>query len=76
MPVATQEIYPAIYFEDNFKATKKLTLNLGLRYECEGPWSERFNRTSFFDVNTTSPWLRPRDYPRKERSLWLPQISA
>jgi len=29
--------------------TNKLTLNLGLRYELAGPWSERFDRMTYFD---------------------------
>ncbi len=55
VPTATQEIYPAVYFEDDLKLTKKLTLNLGVRYERNGQWSERFNRTSLFAVNAVSP---------------------
>ncbi len=46
---AGQQIYRGIYFGDTWHATKKLTLNLGLRYEQQGPWSERYNRLSYFD---------------------------
>jgi len=46
---AGQQIYQALYFEDSWHATKELTLNLGLRYDIQGPWSERFNRLSYFD---------------------------
>jgi hypothetical protein len=54
--VAGQQIYRAFYVDDTFRLTNKLTLNLGLRYELQGPWSERFNRQSFFDPNAVS-WL-------------------
>jgi len=37
-------IYRAFYLDDTFRMTNKLTLNLGLRYELQGTWSERFNR--------------------------------
>jgi hypothetical protein len=35
----------APYFQDDWKITRRLTLTLGLRYELEGPLTERFNRT-------------------------------
>jgi len=46
---AGQQIYRGVYFSDTWHATNKLTLNLGLRYEQQGPWSERFDRLSYFD---------------------------
>jgi hypothetical protein len=54
--VAGQQFYRAFYVDDTFHATKKLTLNLGIRYDLQGPWSERFNRQSFFDP-TAQSWL-------------------
>jgi Carboxypeptidase regulatory-like domain/TonB dependent receptor len=54
--VAGQQIYQGFYADDTFKVTNKLTLNLGMRYDLQGPWSERFNRQSYFDP-TASSWL-------------------
>src|SRR5258705_10335939 len=54
--VAGQQFYRAFYVDETFHATKKLTLNLGNRYDLQGPWSERFNRQSYFDPNAQS-WL-------------------
>jgi hypothetical protein len=54
--VAGQQFYRAFYADDTFRMTNKLTLNLGLRYDLQGPWSERFNRQSYFDPTATS-WL-------------------
>lgn len=51
---AGQQIYRALYFDDSWHASTKLTLNLGLRYDLQGPWSERFNRLSYFDPQATS----------------------
>lgn len=52
---AGQQIYTAGFVEDSYKATSKLTLTLGLRYEVTGPWTERFNRISVFLPTTPSP---------------------
>jgi Carboxypeptidase regulatory-like domain len=54
--VAGQQIYKGFYVDDTFRLTNKLTLNLGMRYDLQGPWSERFNRQSFFDPAAQS-WL-------------------
>jgi hypothetical protein len=37
LQVANTEMY-ALYFQDDFKVSKKVTINLGLRYEYEGGW--------------------------------------
>lgn len=54
--VAGQQIYRGFYADDTYRLTNKLTLNLGIRYELQGPWSERYNRQSYFDTNAQS-WL-------------------
>jgi len=65
---AGQQIYRGFYFEDTWRAADRLTLNLGLRYELQGPWSERYNRLSYFDPNATNfltPLLPPGSAPVK-----------
>jgi hypothetical protein len=54
--VAGQQIYRGFYADDTFHVSNKLTLNLGLRYDLQGAWSERFNRLSYFDP-TAQNWL-------------------
>jgi hypothetical protein len=51
---ANQQIYRAFYFGDTWKTTRKLTLNLGIRYDLQGQWSERFNRLSVFNPSVPS----------------------
>jgi hypothetical protein len=48
-PVAGKQTYRALYGGDTWHVTGKLTINLGLRYELAGPWSERFDRLTYFD---------------------------
>jgi Carboxypeptidase regulatory-like domain/TonB dependent receptor len=51
---AGKQWYRAFYLDDTFRLTNKLTLNLGLRYELQGTWSERFNRLSYWNPNATN----------------------
>src|SRR5208337_1724554 len=53
--IATQNIAYAWYFQDNFRVSEKLTLNLGGRYELEFPRTERHNRQAWFDPTLPSP---------------------
>lgn len=53
---AEQSIVPAVFLQDDWKVTRKLTLSLGLRYEWAGPVTERFNRSvRGFAFDTPSP---------------------
>ena len=47
--VAASQLYPAFFASDDWHVTPKLTLNLGVRWEHDGPWTERYNRISIFD---------------------------
>jgi hypothetical protein len=53
-PVSGKQTYRSLYFGDNWHATSKLTLNLGLRYDLQGPWSERFDRMTYFNPRATN----------------------
>ncbi len=54
--LATNAPYYAGYFQDDYRLTSKLTLNLGLRYEWEAGLSERSNHYAVgFDQNATNP---------------------
>src|SRR5262249_56454323 len=41
---AAQDKYFGLYLHDDFKVTRKLTVNIGARYELETPLTERFDR--------------------------------
>jgi hypothetical protein len=48
--------YIALFAQDDWKVSRKLTVNLGLRYELERPTTERFNRANQgFDFGAANP---------------------
>jgi hypothetical protein len=51
---AIQDKYYGIYFQDDWKATRKLTINVGLRAEKESPVTERFDRSATQFLATTA----------------------
>src|SRR6266481_6364453 len=52
---ADQNLYKAFYAGDTYQVTRKITLNLGLRVDLQGDWTERFNRIVAFNPTETSP---------------------
>ena len=57
--LALQSIYYDFFVQDDVKLTSKLTLNLGLRYDYESPWIDRFNQLTNFNFQAVPPLNAP-----------------
>jgi hypothetical protein len=57
----SRSAYWGFYFQDDWKITSRLTINLGLRYDFDVPRWELQNRYSYWDLDAQSP-LRAQGY--------------
>lgn len=53
--LAVQNLYFTVYAQDDWTVNRRLTLNLGLRYESDLPTTERFDRLTNFDPGVAFP---------------------
>jgi len=52
---AASQKYWSFYINDDWKLRRNLTFNLGMRWEYNQPWTERFNQLGYFDPDATDP---------------------
>jgi Carboxypeptidase regulatory-like domain len=55
--ISSQKSAWGFYAQDDWKITRKLTLNLGVRYELWSPIDERFARQANFDLDTLTLFI-------------------
>jgi len=48
----------AAFFQDDFRATPRLTINVGVRYEVTTPWVDATNRLGNFDSNSPNGFVQ------------------
>ncbi len=74
----------ALYFQDDWKVSPKLTLNLGLRWSYETPFQTKYGQQSQFDPTATDPVsgrlgaiLHPKGaLARSDRNNLQPRVGA
>ncbi len=60
------------YGQDSWKASRRLTVNYGLRYEPFFPWHEKFNRIGQFNPAAYAAGTRSKVYPNAPAGLLFP----
>jgi len=61
--IAAKSPYYFWYFQDDWRFTQRLTLNTGLRYNLDIPYTERYDRVNLFDPGAPSPLAGPAGLP-------------
>jgi hypothetical protein len=57
--------YHGLYFQDAWRLTRRLTLNVGMRWEAQLGRTERYNRFNNFNANVASPLAQATGLPLK-----------
>lgn len=76
VPYSYRNYYAGVYFNDNWQVTKKLTVNLGLRWELPFPQVERYNRFDVLQPYVISPFAAASGIPNLMGSLALVDSAA
>jgi hypothetical protein len=62
------------FVQDNWKATRRLTVNLGFRYEYASPFTEKNHRWSTLDIQNRRVIIASEDGQAYPQNLWIPGI--
>jgi hypothetical protein len=72
------------YLQDDWKAMRNLTINLGVRFEYQTPFKERYNHLAYFDPSATEPvtglkgvltaTTSSHPYPSDPNHNWAPRV--
>jgi Carboxypeptidase regulatory-like domain len=71
VPYSYRNYYAGVYFNDSWQVSKKLTVNLGLRWEMPFPQVERYNRFDVLQPYAPSPFAAASGIPNLNGTLGL-----
>ena len=63
--------FVGVYVQDNYRVTRRLTLNLGLRYEPAFPWSDTGNRWAQVNLAAMAAGTVSRVYPKAPPGIFF-----
>ncbi|HXA00193.1 MAG TPA: TonB-dependent receptor [Candidatus Dormibacteraeota bacterium] len=63
--------FVGVYFQDNYRVSRRLTLNLGLRYEPAFPWSDLGNRWAQVNLAAMAAGTVSRVYPNAPPGIFF-----
>jgi hypothetical protein len=61
--LANERQYLGLFFQDDWKISRKLTMNIGMDYGLEFPITERYNRKMWFDRSAQLPISQQVGFP-------------
>jgi Carboxypeptidase regulatory-like domain/TonB dependent receptor len=65
-------LFSGVYAQDNYKISRRLTLNLGLRYEPVLPWREIKGRVEQFRLSGLIAGVRSTQFPNAPPGVYFP----
>jgi hypothetical protein len=68
---ANRNKFPGVYVQDNYRLNRRLTLNLGLRYEPALPWSDNGNRWAQVNLAAMAANIRSTVYPNAPPGIFF-----
>jgi hypothetical protein len=74
--VATSNNYFALFIQDDWKVTRKLTLNLGVRFDMENGRKDRYDHLSWFNFTVRSPLADRAGLPNLRGGLEFPHVGG
>lgn len=73
---AEQDKYLGLFYQDDWKVSKKLTVNAGLRWDLESGITERFDRSVYSFNSTTANPIAAAAIARYAAGLQIPELPA